>query len=131
MLSRETRQAVRNDYKRIWMSDDYFDLIVWYEPSNAIYGFQLCYGKPESERALTWLKTRGFSHAKIESGEDDPEANRTPILLPDGSFPISEVSREFRQRSERLPKLAAKSRNGEVEAVRSETENLASGRAHV
>ncbi len=104
MLTKEKKVKVRGDYRRSWMSDDYFDLIVWYEPSNAICGFQLCYGKPEFERALTWLKTRGFSHSKVDSGEDDPEANRTPILLPDGSFPTTEVSCEFRRRSEELPK---------------------------
>ncbi|HEX4638731.1 MAG TPA: hypothetical protein VH170_04525 [Chthoniobacterales bacterium] len=104
MLTKEKKSKVRGYYRRAWISDDYFDLIVWYEPSNAIHGFQLCYGKPEVERALTSLKDRGFSHSKIDSGEDDPEANRTPILLPDGSFPSTEVSREFRLRSERLPK---------------------------
>ena len=86
------------------MADDYLDLIVWYERSNAIRGFQLCYGKPQQERALTWLKDRGFAHTQIDTGEDDPEANRTPILLPDGSFPTEQVTREFRQRSEQLPK---------------------------
>jgi hypothetical protein len=104
VLTKEKKAKVRGDYRRSWMSDDYFDLIVWYEPSNAIHGFQLCYGKPESERALTWLKARGFSHSKIDSGEDDPEANRAPILLPDASFPTAEVNREFRRRSEQLPK---------------------------
>jgi len=104
MLSREKRQAVRSDYKRTWMSDDYFDLIVWYKPSNAIHGFQLCYGKPDCERAFTWLSHSGFTHSQIDSGEEEPEANRTPILLPDGSFPIAEVSREFTRRSEQLPK---------------------------
>ena len=86
------------------MSDDYLDLIVWYERSNAIRGFQLCYGKPQQERALTWLKNRGFTHTQIDSGEENPEANRTPILLPDGSFPTEQVTREFGQRSEQLPK---------------------------
>ena len=104
MLSTEKKAKVPGDYRRSWMSDDYFDLIVWYEASNAIHGFQLCYGKPASERALTWLKSRGFIHSKVDGGEDDPDANRTPILLPDGSFPDAEVTREFRQRSERLPK---------------------------
>ena len=104
MLTKENKVKVRGDYRRSWMSDDYLDLIVWYEPSNAIHGFQLCYGKPEAERAFTWLKTSGFSHSKIDSGEDAPEANRTPILLPDPSFSPAELSREFRRRSEPLPK---------------------------
>ena len=104
MLTKEKKVKVRGDYLRSWMSDDYFDLIVWYEQSNAIHGFQLCYGKPATEKALTWLQSRGFAHGKVESGEDGPEVNRTPILLPDGSFPTAEVGREFDQRSKQLPK---------------------------
>ena len=104
MLATQKKVKVRGDYRRSWMSDDYFDLIVWYEPSNAIHGFQLCYGKAASECALTWMKKRGFTHANIDSGEDSPEANRTPILLPGGSFPATRVGQEFRRRSERLPK---------------------------
>jgi hypothetical protein len=44
----------------------------------AIYGFQLCYGKPRWERALTWLDGRGFSYAEVDSGEDQPTRNRSP-----------------------------------------------------
>ena len=104
MLDRETKRNIRGDYKRSWMSDEYFDLIVWYERSNAIHGFQLCYGKPYQERALTWLVRRGFTHTDIDSGEDTPERNCTPILVPDGSFPAAEVKREFGSRSGQLPK---------------------------
>jgi hypothetical protein len=91
MLAREKKTAICGDYKRSWMSDDYFDLVVWYERSNAIHGFQLCYDKPHWERALTWMFDRGFIHAAIDSGEEDPQANRTPVLVPDGSFPADEV----------------------------------------
>jgi hypothetical protein len=86
------------------MSDDYFDLIVWYEPSNAIHGFQLCYGKPRNERALTWLRDRGFMHNKIDTGEFGLMWGASPILVPDGSFPTAEVKREFEKRSGELPK---------------------------
>lgn len=104
MLARERKKSVRGDYKRSWMSDDYFDLIVWYEQGNAIHGFQLCYGKPELERAITWLAGRGFAHAAVDSGDQDPECNSAPILVPDGSFPEAEVTREFCRRSTQLPK---------------------------
>src|ERR1700730_17857431 len=104
MLTRARKTRIRGDYNRRWMSDDYFDLIVWYERSNAIHGFQLCYGKPRWERALTWLVDRGFAHMEVDSGEDEAEWNRAPILVPDGSFPVAEVMREFRHRSNRLPK---------------------------
>lgn len=81
------------------MSDDYFDLIVWYKGDDLIHGFQLWYGKPRWERAITWLEDRGFSHGEIDSGEEKVGRNRTPILVPGGSFPTAEVTREFQRRA--------------------------------
>lgn len=105
MLARTKKTKIRGDYKRSWMSDDYFDLIVWYERSNAIHGFQLCYGKPQWERALTWLVDRGFTHMKVDTGEEEAAMwNASPILVPDGLFPGTEVTREFRRRSSQLPR---------------------------
>ncbi len=104
VLAREKKVKPSGDYKRSWMSDDYFDLIVWYEASNAIYGFQLCYDKPESEHALTWLKDRGFMHHQIDSGEDAAEWNLSPILIADGVFPADKVIAEFGRRGIELPK---------------------------
>jgi hypothetical protein len=46
------------------MADDYFDLIVWYEPDGGVHGFQLCYDKPGRERALTWTLVDGFRHGR-------------------------------------------------------------------
>lgn len=103
MLADSPKRKVYGDYDRRWISDDYFDLIVWYTRKDAIYGFQLCYGKPHWERALTWLSGRGFSHTAVESGEEEAEANRAPILVPDGSFPATKVKREFRRRAVELP----------------------------
>jgi hypothetical protein len=74
-------------------------LIVWYKRRNKIHGFQLCYGKPVWERALTWLRDRGFAHTAIESGEEEAERNQTPILVPDGSFPAEEVKTELQRRA--------------------------------
>ena len=103
MLTDEPKRNVRGDYDRRWMSDDYFDLIVWYDRKDALHGFQLCYGKPESERALTWTSGRGFSHTEVDTGEELATVNRTPILVPDGSFPASKVRREFQRRAVGLP----------------------------
>lgn len=108
MLTEAKKTKVRGDLDRRWMSDEYFDLIVWYRRRNLIHGFQLCYGKPRWERALTWLVDRGFTHMKVDTGEGPDEYpamwNATPILLPDGYFPGDEVTREFRERSIALPR---------------------------
>jgi len=103
MLDAAPKRNVHGDYDRRWLSDDYFDLIVWYTSTDTIYGFQLCYDKPQWERALTWLSNRGFTHSAVDSGEDTPEANRTPVLVPDGSFPYEKVLAEFTRRGSALP----------------------------
>lgn len=85
------------------MSDEYFDLIVWYDSEEQIHGFQLSYDKPGRERALTWTRKSGFLHTAIDSGESNPTANRTPILVADGACPIEQVRSEFMTRSALLP----------------------------
>ncbi len=96
-------QAVRGDYDRRWIVDDYFDLIVWYDASGAIHGFQLCYDKPRWERAFTWLADRGFSHMQVDSGEKSAVGNQTPILVPNGSFPSERIANEFQRHARALP----------------------------
>ncbi|MBV9007695.1 MAG: hypothetical protein JO354_00800 [Verrucomicrobia bacterium] len=97
------KKAVPGDYDRTWLSDDYFDLIVWHLPSGVIHGFQLCYGKPRWERALTWRSGRGFSHMQVDDGEHSAWGNATPILIPDGAFPAETVVAEFQRRALDLP----------------------------
>ena len=101
MLHDAPLHPVSGDFPRKWMSDDYFDLIVWYEsPSGArIKGFQLCYDKAGDERALTWIEGRGFLHCSIDAGDDKPTANRTPLLVAAGPFPKDKVVDEFGRRS--------------------------------
>ncbi|MEO5917834.1 MAG: hypothetical protein ABIS50_26615 [Luteolibacter sp.] len=103
MLTNQAIRNVANDLDRRWISDDYFDLIVWYETEVQIHGFQLCYDKPGRERALTWTRERGFLHTAVDSGESKPTANRTPIVVADGTFPAGQVRREFIARSGLLP----------------------------
>ena len=95
MLTDQPIRSVANDYDRRWMSDEYFDLIVWYESDGQIHGFQLCYDKPGRERALTWTHEQGFHHSAVDGGESKPTANRTPILVADGLFPVEQVRTEF------------------------------------
>lgn len=103
MLTNQPIRSVAQDLDRRWFFDDYFDLIVWYESDDQIHGFQLCYDKSGRERALTWSREGGFLHTAVDSGETIPTANRTPVLVADGAFPIEKVRREFTTRSSLLP----------------------------
>jgi len=84
------------------MSDDYFDLIVWYADDDRIHGFQLCYDKRGDERALTWTGDKGFQHHRVDTGEVSAFGNSTPILVSGGDFGGEVVAMEFERRSEQL-----------------------------
>lgn len=93
--------TLRSDLPRQWIYDDYFDLIVWYK-CKRIFGFQLCYDKPNYERALSWSEEGGFIHSAIDSGEESPLINRTPLLVSNGPFPKMAILAEFMKRSDTL-----------------------------
>ena len=103
MFDKAPKKPVRGDYDRRLLSDDFFDLIIWYRSDDTIHGFQLCYDKPCWERALTWVSDRGFSHMEVDSGEHVYPPNQTPILHPDGAFPADRVLHEFARRGSELP----------------------------
>jgi hypothetical protein len=98
MLCEKSTRPTQSGFARRWLADDYFDLIVWYEPGGGIHGFQLCYDKPGRERAFTWTQTQGFTHNAVNSGESSPNGNLTPILVPDGTFQTARVREEFLNR---------------------------------
>ena len=103
MFDKAFKRPVPGDYDRTWLSDEYFDLIVWHTSTGAVHGFQLCYDKPLWERALTWISTKGFSHMQVDDGERNVWNNQTPVLVPDGSFPADAVVADFRRRGAELP----------------------------
>ena len=95
---RDVRQNPGEGFRR-WFRDDRFDLIVFY-PSREmeeIKGFQLCYGKENGERVLTWLKSRGYRHNKVDDGEIPYRNKMSPILVKDGIFDPDSVLGEFRE----------------------------------
>jgi hypothetical protein len=95
----ECRQIPNEPFRR-WICDDFFDLIVWFAGHpGGVLGFQLCYGKPYQEQALTWFDGQGFSHAVVDGGDVGPFSNCTPILTTGGVFRADEVRREFLGRS--------------------------------
>jgi hypothetical protein len=82
---------------RRWFEDDQLDLVLWFSPEGTIVGMQLAYETGTNrERALTWFKDRGFSHLRVDNGEDRPAKYKmAPILVPDGAFDPDALLRIF------------------------------------
>lgn len=99
----ENTRQVDGEEKRRWFRDKDLDLIVWYDGSDNVTGFQLCYDKSTRERALTWNKPGVYSHNAIDDGEVAGKAKMTPILVADGVFDAVRVADIFRARSTGLP----------------------------
>ena len=89
-----------DEQTRRWFSDKNCDLIVWYKPDKNILGFQLCYKSGTHEKALTWLKDKGYSHDRIDDGEGKILTYKmTPILVPDGTFEKEQILAIFKKES--------------------------------
>jgi hypothetical protein len=110
------RQIPAEGFRR-WFTDDFFDLIVWYDnPSPpdatpgtlaALKGFQLCYDKTGKERALSWTREGGFRHSRIDSGEVPGHAKMTPVIVADGEFSKDDVAELFKGEAAKIdPGLA-------------------------
>jgi hypothetical protein len=102
MLAEHTNVSqISGEPRRRWFADDYFDLIVWFDESDEIVGFQLCYDKSRNERALTWFKQSGYMHHRVDDGEHTIDVIRkaTPILVSNGIFDHEEIAGLFRAQS--------------------------------
>lgn len=98
----EVRQ-VEGEGLRRWFTDDFFDLIVWFDEKNVIHGFQLCYDKTGYERSLTW-KRSSYEHNKIDEGENQGSQKRSPILVADGEFEKRRIAYKFWNESKNIDK---------------------------
>jgi hypothetical protein len=92
---------------RRWFSDEFFDLIVWYDYSHNIDGFQLCYDKDSNERALTWMINGNYRHDRIENGETPYSSKKTPIILRDGVFNKQKIAALFKKEAKSIDKEIA------------------------
>ncbi|MCX7023706.1 MAG: hypothetical protein NT080_03705 [Spirochaetes bacterium] len=100
-MIKEFRNVRQNPdgFRRLYL-DEYFDLYIWYDREEGdVVGFQLVYDKPGEPRSLTWTIDRGYSHNKIDEGEDSCLSNLTPILVPDGAFDGGSVKDRFERES--------------------------------
>ena len=88
---------------RLWFTDHEHDLFVWFDPQKRPVGFQFSYNKNSDEHAIQWTAENGFSHDKIDDGENyDGSYKMTPIMVPDGSFDNRKIADHFKSISDNL-----------------------------
>ncbi|MDO8806502.1 MAG: hypothetical protein Q7R35_18985, partial [Elusimicrobiota bacterium] len=82
----------------------YFDLIVWFDKDDSVWGFQLCYDRENKPRALTWTRKNGYKHSGIDDGEGDGGMNKSsPVLVVDGLFDSGPIGKKLAAASGELP----------------------------
>ncbi|MEA2027966.1 MAG: hypothetical protein U9N49_03200, partial [Campylobacterota bacterium] len=57
-----------------------------------------------NERVLSWRKTYGFTHAQIDSGEQNPSKNQSPLLVADGVLDTHQLLEKFQNESQNIDK---------------------------
>ena len=85
--------------QRRWFHDDYFDLFLR-ETGGELSAFELCYGIGSSERALAWIRGRGFFH---DGGMSDPEGFIGARLAPGGALGSDPILARFERAAGGLP----------------------------
>jgi hypothetical protein len=96
-------RQIEGESKRRWFSNDYFDLIVWMNDQEEIEGFELCYDILKTHRALIWHRDTGYSHHRVDDGENRPgKLKASPILISDGYFDHAEIAERFKNASRNI-----------------------------
>ena len=96
-------RQIAGEAKRRWFNDEYFDLIIWLSADDEIVGFQLCYDIARRHRALTWRQESGFTHNRIDDGENRPgKVKASPILVSNGLFDAAQIAARFQQASTQM-----------------------------
>ena len=98
---RQPEPTNQGEIKR-WFSDQNTELFVWLTPAGQVTAFQFSYDKAHNEHLLSWSEVHGYSHGRIDDGENSPFQTMTPIMVPNGAVNYVQVAEAFRSVSECL-----------------------------
>jgi hypothetical protein len=89
-----------NDRRRRWFQNKELDLIVWYEPDDTIFGFQMTFNHKSRDHTLTWKKNYPLLKLNcVDRGTKTPFKNQSPLLLQNGYIDIKPILNEFIDKS--------------------------------
>lgn len=88
---------------RRWFQNGYFDLFTWQDQGGAFHGFQLCYAKNGTQRALRYSIDAGLRHEGVNQPEEKPGRAMTAIFVADGA-PDAALQQRFEADGAALPR---------------------------
>jgi hypothetical protein len=97
-------QQIPGEPHRRWFFSHEQDLWVWSGQDGKPVAFQLAYGKYHNERAIRWKAGRGFTHERVDDGENVGVVKEAPILVSDGAFEGERVLKQFLELAAELPR---------------------------
>ena len=92
---KKSRQITDENHRR-WFYAQNADLIIWEDVSKAIVGFQFCYTKGFTEKAITWRQNKGLLHQVI--GSSKPESlgyKMSPLLEQNVGYCLKPILKLF------------------------------------
>jgi len=96
-------EATNQHIIKRWFSDANHDLFVWLNADGQIMSFQFSYDKSLNEHLLGWSEVHGYSHNRIDDGEDVYlHIKMSPIMVPNGTVDSTKVAEAFRRVSKLL-----------------------------
>lgn len=103
LLEFKNVRQIPNEPSRRWFSSADMDLVVWFNSDNEPIGFELCYDKQGSEKALNWSPA-GFVHSAVDDGENRPgKYKSSPVHIADGEPEINRIYSQFEYEANGLP----------------------------
>lgn len=102
VLREISARRVPGEPMRRWFMSVFCDLIVWINDDATPIGFQFCYDKDGSEKALTWTPMYGYSHSWVDKGRGGDAA---PFLVRGGPLDRDRVLEIFREEAILVPDL--------------------------
>ena len=89
-------RQITGEPRRRWFENRDFDLIIWFDDSEAIIGFELCYHKLTDEHALRWDRESGYQHYRIDDGEGGVRKHKaSPVSTGGKPFDRHQIALHF------------------------------------
>ena len=95
------RQQI-GDLTRRWFADESFDLFIFVDENGTLLQLQLSYDKTHQEHIISWAANSGYTHNRVDDGQDISGKARSPIMVPDGVCDIDRIISSFRNSSDAL-----------------------------